>query len=381
MNRSGFFINNLTGELSYHSFKPSPLPPVPGIVIDEDLNQKIKEAYRLLGKLDGVSCQLPNKDLFISMYVRKEALLSSQIEGTQATLDDIFDPFLEQNISLDVEEVINYLQALHYADELLNQLPISIRFIKEIHQVLLSGRRGEERHPGELRSSQNWIGPGGSTLKNARFIPPNVKDMNDSLSDLEKYIHKDDGQDKLIKIALIHYQFETIHPFLDGNGRIGRLLINLLLKQYKLLEYDTLYLSYYFKRNRMEYFDRLMDVRLKGHYEAWILFFVEGIIESTKHALSCIQSIIELRKKNINKIKEITGKQKKAAELLFDYIESHPIIDIGQASNSIGKTFNTISSAIELFINLGILVQVKGKERYRTFAYEDYLNILRDGTE
>lgn len=380
MSRSGQFVFNLSGSLTYQSFKPSDLPPTPEIVIDDILSKKMNEAYHLLGKLDGISRLIPNRDLFISMYVRKEALLSSQIEGTQATLDDIFDPHLEQNLNLDVEEVIQYLKALHHANSLLEKLPISIRFIKEIHLVLLSSSRGMEKEPGELRKTQNWIGPQGSSLKNAKFVPPNTHDMMDSLANLESYIHQEDSADALIKIALIHYQFETIHPFLDGNGRLGRLLISILLKHYGLLEADILYLSYYLKRNRIEYYDRLMDVRLKGHYEAWISFFIDGIIESSKHALTTIESLLDLKEKHLEQLNTLKGKTKQTAILLFSYIESHPIIDIKQASIAIKKAFNTVSSAIETFQDLGILKQVDGNKRYRTFAYETYLSILRDGT-
>lgn len=380
MSRSGQFVSNLSGRLSYQSFKPSDLPPTPKIFIDDTLSQKMNEAYHLLGKLDGISKLIPNKDLFISMYVRKEALLSSQIEGTQATLDDIFDPHLEQNMNLDVEEVIQYLKALHHANSLLEKLPISIRLIKEIHQVLLSSSRGMEKEPGELRRTQNWIGPQGSSLRNAKYIPPNIHDMMDSLTNLESYIHQEDSTDALIKIALIHYQFETIHPFIDGNGRLGRLLISILLKHYGLLEADTLYLSYYLKRNRIEYYDRLMDVRLKGHYETWISFFTEGVIESSKHALNTIEALLDLRKKYLEQLNTLQGKTKQTALLLFAYIESHPIIDIKQASIGINKAFNTVSSAIETFEGFGILKQVDGNKRYRIFAYEPYLSILRDGT-
>lgn len=381
MKRQGSYVSNLSGAMQYQSFKPSTLPPDPSIEINNEMDTLLKKSYQVLGKLNGVSSQLPNKDLFISMYVRKEALLSSQIEGTQATLDDIFDPHISDNINAEVEEVLNYLDALHHAEKLLETLPISIRFLKEIHNVLLSGRRGEEKHPGELRSSQNWIGPIGSTLATASFVPPNVDDMNKAISELEKYIHQDDSMDVLLKTALVHYQFETIHPFLDGNGRIGRLLINILLKEYKTLEYDTLYISYYLKRNRIEYYDRLMDIRNKGNYEGWITFFLRGIIESANHALLCIDEILKLRDKNKTKIEQIKGKQKGTAKLLFEYIESHPIIDITQTSSYLNKSFNTISSAVDLFVNLGILVQIKGQERYRVYAYNDYLEILRDGTE
>jgi Fic family protein len=381
MKRQGTYVNNLSGDMQYQSFQPASLPPTPSIEINNEMSNLTKKSYQILGKLNGVSSLLTNNNLFISMYVRKEALLSSQIEGTQATLDDIFDPNISKNVNTDVEEVLNYLNAIHHAEKLIENLPVSLRFMKRVHKVLLSGRRGEERYPGEFRSTQNWIGAIGSTLRNATFIPPNVTDMNQALGDLEKYIHQEDHLDQLIKIALIHYQFETIHPFLDGNGRIGRLLINVLLKEYKILEYDTLYLSYYLKRNRMEYYDRLSDIRQKGNYEQWIRFFLIGIIESASHALACIDAILRLRNKNMNMILQIKGKQKETAKLLFVYIETHPIIDISQTCESISKSFNTVAKAIELFIDLGILVQIKGQDRYRVFAYNDYLEILRDGTE
>ena len=380
MNRSGKFVKNLTGKLSYQSFKPSNLPPNPKIAIGDILDKKIKDSYHLLGELNGISKLIPNKDLFISMHVRKEALLSSQIEGTQATLDDIFDPYLDQNMNLDVEEVIQYLSALSHANTLMKQLPISIRFIKEIHHVLLNSSRGKEKEPGELRKTQNWIGPQGSSLENAKFIPPNSSDMNDALSHLERFIHNDDSLDPFIKIALIHYQFETIHPFLDGNGRIGRLLISLLLKYYGLLDEDILYLSYYLKRNRLEYYDRLMDVRLKGHYEEWLEFFMDGILESSKHALNTIETLLNLRKENLKKLNQLHGKRKLSTLLLFNYLESHPIIDIKQASIGIKKAFNTVSNAVDTLVELGILKQVDGHKRYRIFAYDSYLRILRDGT-
>lgn len=314
------------------------------------------------------------------MYVRKEALLSSQIEGTQATLDDIFDPFLDQNANLDVEEVIQYLKAMSEANGLMEKLPISIRFLKEIHRVLLSSTRGNEKDPGELRRTQNWIGAPGSSLRTARFVPPNVSDMMHSLSNLESFIHQNDSMDPLVKIALVHYQFETIHPFLDGNGRIGRLLISVLLKQYGLLHEDTLYLSYYLKKNRVEYYDRLMDVRIKGHYESWIRFFVDGIIESANHARITIDALMALRLQHLSRLQALSGKPKQTAMQLFEYIESHPIIEIKKTSIAIGRSFNTVSAMVTTFIEFGFLKQIEGNKRYRIFAYEPYLTILRDGT-
>ncbi len=381
MNRQGEYVQNLSGELMYYSFKPSALPPNPKIEYDEDMIMLLSKANLSLGKLEGISSEIPNIDLYISMYVRKEALLSSQIEGTQATLDDIFDPQIDNNVNLDVAEVLNYIMANSHALELSKTLPVSNRFIKSIHEVLLSNGRGGDKTPGEFRRSQNWIGPKGSTLKDAKYIPPNVKDMSICMNSLEKYMHEVDSIDKLVKIALIHYQFETIHPFLDGNGRIGRLLINVLLKQYKLLSQDALYISYFLKKNRIEYYDRLNEVRLKGHYEQWIKFFLKAISESANNAIDCIDSLSRLHKKNIDLINDNTSKSRPNVMRIFEHIESRPIIDIGSTASAIGKTYNTASSAIMELVDLGILVQANKQDRNRVFIYEDYLSILREGTE
>jgi len=381
MPRSGEYIKQQHGQLAYETFKPRPLPPVPSIEINDEMDRLIKRAYHLLGMLDGYSKLIPNKNLFLSMYVRKEALLSSQIEGTQATLDDLFDPYLEKNVNADVDEVIRYIQALNRADELLHHLPVSIRLLREIHRVLLESSRGQDKEPGELRNSQNWIGPAGESLKYATYIPPHVSDMHQALSDLEKFIHEDHTYDDMIKIALIHYQFETIHPFLDGNGRIGRLLISILLKEYRLLDEYTLYLSYYLKKNRQEYYDRLMDVRTKGHYEAWIHFFIKGIIDTSEHAIMTLEKILDLRDKNIRLCFSVKGKPHQTILELFHYIEAHPIIDITQTSIALNKSFNTISTAIRWMVEQNILKQIEGHMRYRMFAYVDYLNILKDGLD
>jgi len=381
MKRSGTYANNYLGDMSYRSFKPTDLPPNPSVAINQDLDEMIKEAYLLLGRLDGVPAFIHDRELFISMYVRKEALLSSQIEGTQATMEDIFDPRLQANMNRDVEDVTQYLKALSRANELIPKLPISIRFLKEMHKVLLTSQRGHDKDPGELRRTQNWIGASGSTLKTARYIPPNIDDMSESLASLEEFIHAEDELDPLVKISLIHYQFETIHPFLDGNGRVGRLLISLLLKQYRVLSYDTLYLSYYLKKNRSEYYDRLNYVRTKDDYEGWVRFFVEGVIETAKHALRCIDDLLKLRAKNLELIAKLRTKPQKTALNLFAYLEAHPIIDIVRTSTEIGKAFNTTSKAIATFVELGILKQIDGDKRYRIYAYADYLSILSDGTE
>ncbi|MCR5274595.1 MAG: Fic family protein, partial [Clostridiales bacterium] len=231
LNRSGEWIKNLSGDLSYKSFRPSPLPPDPALNIDSDVVKNLVEANRNLAQLDTAAKLIPNAELFISMYVRKEALISSQIEGTQCTLDDVLDPQIDSNTNLDVGDVINYVKACTYAIKRLDKLPLCNRLLREIHRELLQGVRGKEKNPGEFRRSQNWIGAANCTLKEARYIPPNVEDMQSALADLERYMNEGDDYDPLIRIALIHYQFETIHPFLDGNGRVGRLMILLYLMQ------------------------------------------------------------------------------------------------------------------------------------------------------
>jgi Fic family protein len=242
--RAGILKDNLSGEAAYKSFMPTPLPPNPRIELDGETLALLVEANRQLALLDAFSSQIPNVGLFVSMYVRKEALMSAQIEGTQASLDDILDPFVDENANRDVSDVIRYIKAIEFSVARLRDLPFCNRLIKETHSILMEGGRGQEKMPGGFRRSQNWIGGQGATLRNAMFIPPNVGDMMEAMSGLEKYINADDGLDVLIRAALIHYQFETVHPFLDGNGRIGRLLISLFLMEKRLLSSPVLYISY-----------------------------------------------------------------------------------------------------------------------------------------
>ena len=250
MDRSGELVTNLSGEAAYQSFKPSPLPPNPELNINSDIVKKLVEANRDLVRLDTAAKLIPNVELFISMYVRKEALISSQIEGTQCTLDDVLDPEVDGNTNLDVMDVINYVRACTYAISRLEKLPLCNRLLREIHQELLAGGRGQEENPGEFRKSQNWIGAANCTLNEARYIPPNVEDMKVVLIDLERYMNEGDDYDPLIRIALIHYQFETIHPFLDGNGRVGRLMILLYLMEQGYISKPIIYISYFLKKTR-----------------------------------------------------------------------------------------------------------------------------------
>lgn len=379
MSRSGNLKSNLYGEMQYFSFLPNALPPNPALVMDESLSNLLIKANRAVAKLDVIGARLPSVPLFMSMYVRKEALLSSQIEGTQATLDDILDPYIDENTNQNVSDVINYIKAINYANERLKSLPLCCRLLLETHAVLLSEVRGSEKNPGEFRRSQNWIGAQGSTLKNARYIPPSPEDMQNAMSDLEKYINEIDQTDALIKIALIHYQFETIHPFLDGNGRIGRLLINLFLKESRLLSYPILYVSYFLKRNRIEYYDRLTEVREKGNYEQWVKFFLLGIYESAEDAIETIDALVTLHDKNIASI-TIIDTRTNILKKLFAHLEQTPIIDIKKTALSLETSYNTISSAVKKLMELGILVQVRNDKRERTFAYEEYLELLRKDT-
>ena len=378
-NRAGYYKQNLSGEMAYKSFVPNPLPPVPPIELSEDIVGLLVKANSQLAVLESIAARIPNVELFISMYVRKEALMSSQIEGTQATLEDILDPMLDTNTNRNIADVVNYIKATEFAITRLQTLPLCNRLIKETHAVLMKGVRGQEKNPGEFRYSQNWIGGQGSTLKNARYIPPSPDDMQNAMSDLEKYINTDDDLDALIQAALIHYQFETIHPFLDGNGRVGRLLITLFLMDKGILTTPALYISYFLKKNRVEYYDRMAEVRTKGNYEQWIIFFLQAIMESAGDAISTIDELITLHDTNTSVISKL-GRASKNTMLVFDYLESNPIIDIGKTAEALSITFNTASSAVRRLVDAGILVQTGGGGRNRTFAYEAYLDILRKGT-
>lgn len=381
--RAGKSVKQLSGKLAYYSFHPSKLPPIPEIEIDSELTEKLIKAYRVLTILDDRAMHIPNIELFISMYVQKEALLSSQIEGTQATLEDIFNPNISENINSDVDDVINYIKATKYAIQRLDTLPLCSRLLLETHEVLLSGVRGREKNPGEFRKSQNWIGGAGSTIKTARYIPPDVLYMQEALSDLEKYINTDGGLDDLIKIALIHYQFETIHPFLDGNGRVGRLLIVLYLLEKKAIKTPSLYLSFYLKENRIEYYDRMTAVRESGDYEQWVKFFIEGIYVSGQSAIETADELIAIRNSNLERLEaeKYTKRTHETMIKVFGYLEAHPIIEIGKTAKDLSLSYNTVASAVSRFEALGILSLVNNQDRNKVYSYNDYISILRSGTE
>lgn len=379
MNRAGMYVDNLGGEASYQSFRPNPLPPIPEIKMDEEIVRLLIEANKQLVKLDMASQFISNADLFISMYVRKEALISSQIEGTQCTLDDVLDPEVEMNANLDVSDVINYVKATQYAIKRLDKLPLCCRLIREIHEVLMEGARGQDKCPGEFRHSQNWIGPANCSLKEARYIPPNVEDMQNAMSDLEKYINENVEYDPLIRVALIYYQFETIHPFLDGNGRIGRLLILLYLMEQGLLAKPVIYISYFLKKNQVEYYDRISEVRRSGNYEQWVRFFLEAVSKAAADSLETIQKLSSLHDTNIEKLPK-TMRAKDNLRAVFDYIEQYPIIEIKRTAQELDISYNTVATAVKKLMELGILQETTNAARNRVFAYGEYLEILRKDT-
>lgn len=379
-NRAGCLVTNLSGEMAYQSFRPNPLPPEPPIEMSNELIAKLIDANRRLATLDGLSSRIPNMDLFVSMYVRKEALLSSQIEGTQCTLDDILNPFAEENTNLNVSDVVNYIRAEEYAINRLQTLPLCNRLIKETHAVLMEGVRGQEKDPGEFRYSQNWIGGQGSTLRNARYIPPNPEDMVDAMSDLEKYMNGEDSLDPLIQAALIHYQFETTHPFLDGNGRVGRLLITLFLMEKKILSAPSLYISYFLKMNRVEYYDRMTQVRKTGDYEQWVLFFLQALSDSAEDAIQTIDRLTEIHNRNVQKFNSMTKRQQTNAINFLIYLEKNPIIDIQKTATALNLSYNTVAKNVASFVDNGILQQTEKSGRAKIYSYVDYLAVLRKDT-
>ena len=369
--------NNRAGQLKrmqsdYECFVPHNLKDIK-LNLDSEINALINKAYLLLGRLDGMAITLPDIDLFVSMYVQKEAVISSQIEGTQASLVDVLQKDRGSEKIKDTEEIVNYIKATHYAFKRLNELPLCMRLIKETHSVLLSNVRGEEKMPGEFRKSQNWIGHAGSTINNASFIPPSPDEMDICLSDLENYIHEDSDISNLIKIALIHYQFETIHPFLDGNGRMGRLLIILYLREQGLMEYPVLYMSYFFN-------ELLNNIRIKGEFEEWIKFFIDGICEISEDAITSIQKIIELKKNDMEKIRQFSSGNISNLLLVYEYLLKHPFVEAEDIKNLVNVSKPTVNKLLDNLMDMEIIELVEDKKRYRQYVYKKYVDILSEGT-
>jgi len=380
--RAGRLRRQLSGDAAYEAFAPTPLPPDPPVAVDAETTALLVDAHRRLALLEGAARQIPNVDLVLALYARKEALMSAQIEGTQATLEDVFDPTVEETANRDVADVVNYVRAIDHAVARLREpppagLPLCGRLLLETHAILLAGARGEERTPGEFRRSQNWIGGVGSTIRTARYIPPAVEDMRESMNDLEVYLNAHDETDVLIKAALIHYQFETIHPFLDGNGRLGRLLITLYLIDQGILSRPVLYPSYYLKLNRVEYFDRLSQVRRNGDFEQWVRFFLRALAAAADDCLVTINRLAQLRARDSARLQAVGGRRLLAVWAL---LERTPIITVSGAAQSLAVSFNTAAKAVEALVSLGLIHPTSLARRNRTFAYTEYLEILRPGT-
>jgi Fic family protein len=366
----------------YRAFMPKLLPPHPRLKIEGDLQNLLSKADMALARLDGMAEILPNVDLFIAMFVKKEALLSSQIEGTQASLEDLFE--FESGERLDnvndVTDVVNYIKALNHGIERLADLPMSLRLIKEIHALLLKGTRGSARRPGEFKKTQNWIGPPAATLNEATFIPPPPHEAMQAMGDLERYMHDKAKLPPLIDCALLHYQFETIHPFLDGNGRMGRLLITFFLYWKGCLHKPLLYLSYYFKRNRQEYYDRLNMVRNTGNFEQWVEFFLRGIIETSGAAIETARKILELQSTH----RKLLWEKKISSPIAVGILERlfyTPAVSINETAKQFGVSYQAASTLVNQLEKAGILKEVTGRKRDKRYVYDDYLKILADGTK
>ncbi|QSV46991.1 Fic family protein [Geobacter benzoatilyticus] len=378
--RGGRLVVQQKGADGYSAFVPNPLPPNPPLQIDDEMSRLMERANRALGRLDGCTYTLPNPDLFLYMYVRKEAVLSSQIEGTQASLDDLleYEGEIEGKSSPeDINEVSNYVDAMNYGLERLQELPLSLRLIKEIHARLMAGIRGGHKGPGEFRASQNWIG--GTRPGNAVFVPPPANEVLPCLGELEKFLH-DEAIPSLLKAGLAHAQFETIHPFLDGNGRMGRLLIAFILCHDQVLEKPLLYLSLFFKKHRQEYYERLNAVRRDGDWEGWIKYYLQGVYEISKQATDAAKAIMDLIAADRQKVAGL-GKAAPTALALLELLYRRPYVTIPYVARELDISSPAAGKAVNNLVTLGILTEVSGKKRDRVFLHEYYLAIIREGTE
>lgn len=382
-NGQGTLRNNLSGKLAYYSFFPTPLQSLRQLNLTEETYRTLSACSRMLGELEGMLYFVPNADMYLTMYVRKEALLSSQIEGTQCTFDDLLSPSQTQLHHKDVADVVNYVRAVDRGVELLKKMPLCTRLLRQVHAVLLDGVRGTEKNPGELRSSQNWIGPSGCTIATASFVPPNIEDLSNTLQDLERFINEPQVEmDPIVRAALVHYQFETARPFLDGNGRLGRLLITLMLINDGVLHSCLFYPSFQFKKNRSEYYRQLTSVRERGTYEEWIEFFCNSLLESAKDSVGSLKNLVDLHNRSTATITENLGRTAANRQRLLGILEEHPIVDTAFIAAQLDIGRSTASSLVKSFEELGILRPLdESRQRYRQYGYEEYLSILREDAE
>lgn len=382
--KTGHYVVTTTAGEKVKAFVPDSLPPKPSLKLDAKISDALDRATLELGRLDVAANIVPNTDWFIYGFVRKEAVVTSQIEGYEPTLSDLFSWEAKsdrQEPGLDLKEVCNYLDALEYARaELANPrgLPISLRLLKQTHKRLMQGVRGAAKQPGHFRTSQNWIG--GARPGNAAFVPPPPDKLTDCLDSLEKYIHKGNDLPQLVRIGLVHVQFETIHPFLDGNGRLGRLLIALLLEQWRLLSSPLLYISVYFKRNREEYYDRLASIRKDGDWEGWTLFFLEGVASMGREATVTAEELFKLLERDRLTLLGATNSSVSGLRLL-DQLASHPYVTLSRAVQVLGTSKPTATKAMSLLAENGILREMDTEKRPRTFVYQEYIDLLKEDTE
>ncbi|WMP18870.1 Fic family protein [Thiothrix lacustris] len=376
MNLPDYQSGRFEAQYEYQSFLPS-LINHPWVTADPALLQLLSQADRALGELNAFSQLVPDVDFFIQMYVAKEATYSSRIEGTQTNVEDAFKDVadLAPEKRDDWAEVQNYIQALNHAVARLETLPLSNRLLREAHAILLQGVRGETKQPGAFRISQNWIGV---SLKNAVFVPPHHERVDELMSDLEKFLHDDTHYvSPLIKIAIAHYQFETIHPFLDGNGRLGRLLIPLFLASEQILAKPALYLSDYFERNKTAYVDHLMAVRQGNHMREWLLFFLHGVAETAQSSIAVFKSILRLKERIEREVlPRFSVRRQDNAQQLMRHLYRKPIMDVKAVTEMLGTTPNTASSLVEDMVSYGVLAEITGQRRNRLFVFREYLALF-----
>lgn len=378
---TGHYVQSIAGGEAVHAFVPWPLPPAPALDLSGPRQRLVEQATVALGRLDSVSTLLPDPQLFLYAYVRREAVLSSQIEGTQSSLSDLLLFELDEAPGApfdDVQEVSNYIAALqHGVSRLREGFPLCNRLLREMHTHLMARGRGSDKMPGEFRRSQNWIG--GTRPGNARFVPPPPNEVETCMGALEAFLHNDnDSLPILVRAALAHVQFETIHPFLDGNGRLGRLLIALLLHHGKLLAQPLLYLSLYFKQHRPVYYDLLDRVRTQGDWEAWVDFFLEGVAQTASGAVSTAQRLVALFQTDGQRVQSVGAKATSALRILA-CLRQRPLCSLKQLALTSGLSFPTASKAVKTLVTLGIVHELTGQRRNRVFVYSTYLSILNEG--
>lgn len=384
--RLGHYVSTVAFDETVQAYVPPPLPPSPSLNVSAQLLQKLSEADRAIGRLDGITMMLPDKALFLYMYVRKEAVLSSQIEGTQSSLDELlrFENAASAGQPIDdITEVSNYVHAMMHGlermrDTSTNGLPLCLRLLREMHALLLRTGRGNSKDPGEFRRSQNWLG--GSRPGNAIYVPPPVKEMNACLGELEAFLQNDETLPPLIKAGLLHVQFETIHPFLDGNGRLGRLLIALFLVEKNVLREPLLYLSLYLKTHRSDYYRLLQEVRQRGAWEAWLEFFLDGVAATANNAHESAIRIVTLFARDRERI-TASGDHANSMLRVHDMLQIQPFVSAAQVSAKTTLSMPTVNSALAALDKLGVVREVTGKKRGRVFAYDDFLKIIDEGTD